>query len=54
MAIMQRFQEGGIFMYFILAFGVLTAALVVERWMALYLRHAAAPADFRARILDFS
>lgn len=53
MAIMQRFQEGGIFMYFILAFGVLTAALVVERWMALYLRHAAAPADFRARILDF-
>lgn len=53
MAIMQKFQEGGIFMYFILAFGVLTVALIVERWMALHLRLSAAPADFRQQIMNF-
>lgn len=53
MAIMQRLEDGGLFMYFILTFGVLTTALIVERWMALNLKYAKTPLDFRQKILAF-
>lgn len=53
MAIIQAFHEGGFFMYFILAFGVLTFALIIERAYALYINTKFSPADFRARILDY-
>ena len=51
--ILEHFHKGGIFMYFILAFGLLTIAFIVERYFALYLKHKSAPADFRKNILGF-
>ncbi len=53
MNLIEQFQAGGIFMYFILAFGLLTFAFIIERSIALYLMHKAAPADFRKNILSF-
>lgn len=34
--IMTAFQEGGIFMYAILVFGIMTTGLIIERYRALY------------------
>lgn len=47
------FQKGGIFMWPILAFGLLTIAFIIERYVSLYLKHKTAPADFRKNILGF-
>ena len=49
----QQFQAGGVFMYFILAFGLLTVAFIVERSVGLYLRFKSTPKDFRKNILSF-
>jgi biopolymer transport protein ExbB len=49
----EFFTKGGIFMYFILFFGLLTVAFIIERFVALYLKHKEAPADFRKNILDY-
>lgn len=51
--LLEHFQKGGIFMYFILMFGLLTAVFIVERFVSLYLKHKDAPADFRKNILGF-
>ena len=51
--VLEHFHKGGIFMYFILAFLLLTIAFIIERYVALYLRHKSAPADFRKNILGF-
>lgn len=53
MAVLSAFHEGGIFMYFILIFGLFTMALMAERSVQLFIKVKAAPADFRARVLDF-
>lgn len=53
MDIMQRFNEGGIFMYAILSFGLLTIGLVVERALQLYVKTKTPAPEFRKRILDF-
>lgn len=53
MNILQRFHEGGIFMYFILIFGVCTLALIVERGMALYMKTKIASNGLRQTVLDF-
>ncbi len=42
--IFNAFREGGIFMYAILTFGVMTAGLVIERYRTLYAKYKA-PAD---------
>ena len=47
------FTKGGIFMWPILMFGILTIAFSIERFYALYLKHKVAPADFRKNILGF-
>lgn len=47
------FQKGGIFMYPILVFGLLTIAFIVERYISLYMRVKKAPSDFRKNILGF-
>jgi biopolymer transport protein ExbB/TolQ len=52
MAIMQAFHEGGIFMYFILLFGILSFALIVERTMALFVKIKEPTPAFRQQILD--
>jgi biopolymer transport protein ExbB/TolQ len=53
MNLLDQFNKGGVFMYFILAFGLLTVALIIERYIALYLKHKVAPQDFRKNILSF-
>ncbi len=51
--ILSTFREGGIFMYFILAFGLLSVGFIVERYLELFVRIKEAPKDFRAQILSF-
>lgn len=53
MSLVQQFQAGGFFMYFILAFGILTIAFIIERFIALYATFKQAPKDFRKNILGF-
>ena len=51
MFIVSAFEGGGIFMYFILAFFLLTIGLVIERWSFFALRVKAEPKDFRKNLL---
>lgn len=53
MNLIEQFQAGGFFMYFILAFGLLTIAFIFERFIALYATYKEAPKDFRKNILSF-
>jgi len=53
MGILQAFNEGGIFMYAILIFGLFTASFIVERGLALYRNIKAPPSDLRENILSF-
>lgn len=47
------FHKGGIFMWPILAFGLLTIAFIIERYISLYIKIKFAPVDFRKNILGF-
>ncbi len=49
----SRFNEGGVFMYFILSFGLLTISFIAERAMALYRNVKAVPAGFREQVMSF-
>ncbi|MEX0798224.1 MAG: MotA/TolQ/ExbB proton channel family protein [Bacteriovoracaceae bacterium] len=51
MSLIDQFHAGGFFMYFILLFGLLSLAVIVERSVALYARYKSAPEDFRKKIL---
>jgi biopolymer transport protein ExbB/TolQ len=53
MSLMDQFHAGGLFMYFILLFGILTVGFIVERSLALYLRFKSVPKDFRRNLLAF-
>lgn len=53
MNLIEQFQAGGFFMYFILAFGLLTIAFTFERFFALYATYKSTPKDFRKNILGF-
>lgn len=53
MNLIEQFLAGGFFMYFILAFGLLTIGFIVERYIALYLKHNDTPKDFRKTLLSF-
>lgn len=53
MGIFAAFKEGGPFMYFILAFGVLTFSVLVERGINLFLRIKSPNADFRSQVLNY-
>lgn len=53
MSLLQKFAEGGVFMYFILAFGLLTLVFIAERAIALYGLVKAPPKEFREQILAF-
>lgn len=52
MIIIESFREGGVFMYFILMFGIFTIGFVVERAIALYSRRKPLPENFRAQIQE--
>lgn len=49
--VLEKFHDGGLFMYFILIFAVATVGLIVERARALYSSVKEPAADFRNRIL---
>lgn len=51
MGLLDQFHAGGIFMYFIALFGILTFAFIIERTIALYVKTKNAPKDFRKNIL---
>jgi biopolymer transport protein ExbB/TolQ len=51
--IINAFREGGVFMYFILIFGVMTCALIVERFRSLYTNFKEPSADFRTNLLNY-
>jgi biopolymer transport protein ExbB len=50
--VLTHFQEGGFFMWFILLFGIGTAALVIERSLSLFSRTSPAPSEFRAKMAE--
>jgi biopolymer transport protein ExbB len=52
MFISKAFQDGGVFMYFILVFAVLTLGFIVERFRALYFKAKDVSADFRTRLAE--
>jgi biopolymer transport protein ExbB len=52
-ALLQAFNEGGIFMYFILGFFIVSAIFLVERYIYLYLKYKETPNDFRKRVLEY-
>ena len=55
MTLMEQFLAGGFFMYFILAFLILTIAFIFERFYALYATYKDTPKDLfsknRQRVL---
>lgn len=53
MIIVEKFQEGGAFMYVILIFGMLSVGFMIERTQALFLRFKAPAEDFRSKLLAF-
>jgi biopolymer transport protein ExbB len=52
-SLIHRFNEGGVFMWAILAFGIFTGAVIVERFQALYTKMKLAPAGFRQQLLAY-
>lgn len=52
MNLIAFFKAGGLFMYFILVFALLTASFIVERAYSLYLKYKEAPKDLRLRLLE--
>ena len=53
MGLLRAFQEGGVFMYFILIFGIFTVAFIAERAKSLFFGWKDAPQDFRNQLLGF-
>ena len=51
MSLISQFQAGGFFMYFILAFAILTIALIIERTYALYVNYKKPTKGFRETLL---
>lgn len=51
--ILNAFHEGGVFMYFIMIFGVMTFGLIFERVRTLYIRYKEPSADFRTNLLSY-
>jgi biopolymer transport protein ExbB/TolQ len=49
----QSFREGGVFMYFILIFGILTISLIIERAQSLFMKLKEPTPEFRQKIADY-
>ncbi len=52
MFIARAFEQGGIFMYFILTFAILTLAFITERFLKLYVQTKPVSPDFRKNLLE--
>jgi biopolymer transport protein ExbB/TolQ len=53
MWLVSKFNEGGIFMYFIFMFGILSFALIIERYFTLFKKETEAKSAFRNQLLTF-
>lgn len=53
MEIVQYFQHGGIFMYAILAMGIVSVYLLIDRALGLFVHAKAAPDQFQAQLTSF-
>ena len=53
MWLLQKFNEGGIFMYFIFIFAILSFTLIIERYFTLYKKEIEPNATFRNQLLGF-
>lgn len=53
MEIMKHFQEGGVFMFVILAMGIIALYLIIERTYSLYVRTKVPPKSFNAQLITF-
>ena len=53
MNLVERFHEGGFFMYFILAFGICTAYIIADRVWALYFRVKPVSNSFKQQLRDY-
>ena len=49
----QKFNEGGVFMYFIAIFGVLSFTLIIERYFTLFKKESEPKTTFRNQLLSF-
>lgn len=53
MFLIEKFQQGGFFMYFILLFAVCAIGFIIERVSALYIRFKGTSPDFRLKLLEY-
>lgn len=53
MFLVQKFNEGGIFMYAILIFAVLSFTLIIERYLTLFKKEIEAKSSFRNQLLSY-
>jgi len=53
MWLIEKFNEGGVFMYFIFIFAVLSFALIIERYFTLFKKEIEPKTTFRNQLLNF-
>lgn len=53
MWLIDKFNEGGVFMYFIFIFGIFTFALIIERYFTLFKKEIEPKATFRNNLLNY-
>jgi biopolymer transport protein ExbB len=53
MWLIEKFNEGGIFMYAIFIFAVLSFALIIERYLTLFKKEKEAKSSFRTQLLAY-
>jgi biopolymer transport protein ExbB len=53
MWLIEKFNEGGVFMYFIFIFGVLSLALIIERYITLFKKEIEPKQTFRNNLLNY-
>ncbi len=53
MWLVEKFNEGGIFMYAIFIFAILSFALIIERYLTLFKKEKEAKSTFRTQLLSF-
>lgn len=53
MNFVERFHEGGVWMYFILVVGIYSLYLLIDRAFALFLKYRPVPASFRTQLATF-
>jgi biopolymer transport protein ExbB len=53
MSLIEKMNAGGLFMYIILAVGIVITGMIAERALALFRGYKAAPKDIRFRLMNF-